>query len=180
MATTNVKSNVCVKCGGPSTRGKPLSLVGSTKGKREGHQEGEHPLDKLLQQSRTLQLETLTKTLENNARENAPTYIHSYCRTFLNNKCRPKRASKTQEAISAKRVVPQNVSSTTRPTAVGFNFKSQCFIALKSVYTGLRFSAEAAAIPNWVLVTFSRLGRDAAGGGGGGSGGAVSPPGGGG
>ena len=128
MATTSVKSNVCVKCGGLSTREQPLSLVGSTKGKREGHQEGEHPLDKLLQQSRTLQLETLTKTLENNARENAPTYIHSYCRTFLNNKCRPKRASKTQEeAISAKRVVPQNVSSTTRSTAVGFNFKSQGF-----------------------------------------------------
>ena len=64
MATTSVKSNVYVKCGGPSTREKPLSLVGSTKGKREGHQEGEHPLDKLLQQSRTLQLETLTKHLK--------------------------------------------------------------------------------------------------------------------
>ena len=91
------------------------------------------PLDKLLEQSRTLNLETLFRKLENNKVTNAPTYIHPSCRTLLKKKSQPKRTLELQdEPICPKRAVPQNVSSSTRSTAKSsFDFKHNCFYCTK-------------------------------------------------
>ena len=62
MASAGDEINVCVKCGNQSKKGDSLNLVGSVKGNREG-QRNKHPLDKLIEQSRSLNLETLVRTL---------------------------------------------------------------------------------------------------------------------
>ena len=89
MSSAGDEINVCVKCDKHSEKGDALNLVGSVKGNREG--DFKHPLDKLLEQSRTLNLETLFRKLENNKVTNVPTYIHPSCRTLLKNKSDRKR-----------------------------------------------------------------------------------------
>ena len=120
---------LCVKCGEPSTKGNILSQVGAPKGKRKGVEND--PLEKLIEQSQKLKLEELTKILRNNKATQKPTYIHSSCRTYMNNKTRTKRTSDVQDVISAKRSTPEYVSSSTRSTKGDFDFKKQCFYCTK-------------------------------------------------
>ena len=87
MASYNTEERLCVKCGEPSSKGNVLSQVGAPKGRRKGICEND-PLEKLIEQSEKLKLEELTKIYKNNKATHEPTYIHSTCRTFMNNKTR--------------------------------------------------------------------------------------------
>ena len=60
MASSDLQ-NTCVKCGGSSIKQDPLHLIGAPKGKKDG-QNGKHHLDKLLEQSRLVNLEKWTRT----------------------------------------------------------------------------------------------------------------------
>ena len=131
MATYDEDDRLCVKCGEPSTKGNVLSQVGVPKGKRKGNGEND-PLEKLIEQSEKLKLEELTKVLISNKTAQKPTFIHSSCRTYMNNKTRAKLCSDTQDdMLSAKRSTPEYVSSSTRSTKVHFDFKKQCFYCTK-------------------------------------------------
>ena len=125
MASYNTEERLCVKCGEPSLNGNALSQVGAPKGSK-GICEND-PLEKLIKQSEKLKLEELTKTLKSNKAAHEPTYIHSTCRTFMNYKTRAKRTSDAQDdQVSAKRIAPKNVSSSTQ-SKNNFDFKKQCF-----------------------------------------------------
>ena len=88
-------------------------------------------MEKLIEQSQKLKLEELTKILRNNKTTQKPTYIHSSCRTYMNNKTRAKRTSDFQDVISAKRSTPEYVSSSTRSTKGDFDFKKHWFYCTK-------------------------------------------------
>ena len=120
MSLAGDEINVCVKCDKHSEKENALNLVGSAKGNRE--EDSKHPLDKLLEQSRTLYLETLIRKLEKTKVTNV-----------LKNKSLPKRTLELhEEPICPKRAIPQNVSSSTRSTAESsFDFKHNCFYCTK-------------------------------------------------
>lgn len=57
-----------------------------------------------------------------------PTYIHSSCRIYTNNKARAKRTSDGHdEQVSAKRIAPENDSSSNWSVEENFDFKKKCF-----------------------------------------------------
>ena len=85
MASYDKEEHLCVKCGGSSSKGNLLGLVGAPKGKRKGGCQKD-PLKKLIEQSKRLKLEELTRILMNNKVTHEPSYIHSSCRTYVNNK----------------------------------------------------------------------------------------------
>ena len=85
-----------IKCGGPSSKGNLLSLVGAPKGRRKGGCEKD-PLEKLTEQSERLKLEEARRILLNSKATQKPTYIHSSCKTYMNNKTNVKRTSDAQD-----------------------------------------------------------------------------------
>ena len=81
MASSDLQ-NTCVKCGGSSIKQNPLHLIGALKGKKKDGQNGKHHLDKLLEQSRLVNLEKLTRTLENN-KDKKCTHLHPPLVSFI-------------------------------------------------------------------------------------------------
>ena len=131
MASYNTEECLYVKCGEPSSKGNILRQVGAPEGRRKRICEKD-PLEKRIEQFEKLKLEELIKIFKNNKASHEPAYIHSTCRTFMNNQTRAKRTSDAQDdQVSAKRIAPENVSSSTRSTNENFDFKKQCFYCTK-------------------------------------------------
>ena len=131
MASYDKEEHFCVKCSGPSSKGNLLSLVRAPKSKRKGGCEKD-PQEKLIEKTDRLKLDELTRILMNNNTTQEPTYLHSSCKTYMNNRIRAKRTSDAQdEQVSAKRIAPENVSSSTQSTEENIDFRKQCFYFTK-------------------------------------------------
>ena len=106
-----------VKCSKSATPGNPLNHVGARF--REGVDKN-NPIDVLISQASTLNLESLVTNLESKKSLGLPVYIHLSCRTSLKNASRPKRKTETDGSETVKRTVR-------RSEVEQFDFLIHCF-----------------------------------------------------
>ena len=85
MASYDNEEYLCIKCGGTTSKGNLLNVVGAPNGKRKEECKKD-PLERRIEQFERLKIEELTRILMNNKATQEPTYIHSLYRTNTSNK----------------------------------------------------------------------------------------------
>ena len=93
MASYDKDKHLYVKCGRPSLKRNFLSLVGVPKGRRK-----EGCKKNLVEQSKRLTPEKLTRIFMNNKATLEPIYIYSSCKTYVNYLHVPLHEKKKSEA----------------------------------------------------------------------------------
>ena len=108
----------CIYCGNEGKSGDPVNHVG---GKfREGSNKL-HPVEVLITQALSLNLNQLVSDLRNKKEVGQKVFIHLSCRTVLKNGSRPKRKQQEEKTVTVKRVVR-------RSEVEEFDFMQQCFL----------------------------------------------------